>query len=152
MTLSSSWARQRHAADCLCVSERTLHRWRASGLLKPGLHFRRTFPTGNSPLLYHLERCEQAMNEACARTPGLLEVAPRQSTQASRRGLESHLPQRSGSASAAALVNASQGASEGKAGEDGQSLADGGIDAAAGPIAEQAGGIKRRAARRLVRG
>jgi hypothetical protein len=36
MTHTPHWSVQRQAADCLGVSERTLHRWRSAGLLKPG--------------------------------------------------------------------------------------------------------------------
>ena len=45
MTHIPHWSVQRQAADCLGVSERTLHRWRSAGLLKPGEHFRRKFPS-----------------------------------------------------------------------------------------------------------
>ncbi len=75
MSSTFPWAVQRTAADHLGISERTLHRWRAAGLLKPGLHFRRKFPNPNSPLLYHLERCDEVMSQACARPPQRLEVA-----------------------------------------------------------------------------
>ncbi len=75
MSSTFPWAVQRTAADHLGISERTLHRWRAAGLLKPGLHFRRKFPNPNSPLLYHLERCDEAMSQACVRSPQRLEVA-----------------------------------------------------------------------------
>ena len=47
MNSTPVWSMQRHAADCLGVSERTLHRWRSAGLLKPGEHYRRKFPTPN---------------------------------------------------------------------------------------------------------
>ncbi|MFN9569874.1 MAG: hypothetical protein ACK59G_08015, partial [Cyanobacteriota bacterium] len=76
MTAPCPWAMQREAAACLGVSERTLHRWRSADLLQAGVHYRRKFSNPNSPLLYYLERCEQAMNEAAARHPGRLEVAP----------------------------------------------------------------------------
>jgi predicted site-specific integrase-resolvase len=76
MTQTSPWAKQRLAADHLGVSESTLHRWRSAGLLKPGVHFRRKFPNPNSPLLYHLERCDEAMSQACARPPHRMERAP----------------------------------------------------------------------------
>jgi predicted site-specific integrase-resolvase len=66
---------QRAAADQLGISERTLHRWRSAGLLKPGEHFRRKFPASNSPLLYQLERCEQTMAAAFARDVRTLERA-----------------------------------------------------------------------------
>jgi hypothetical protein len=69
------WSVQRQAG--------TLHRWRSAGLLKPGEHFRRKFPSPNSPLLYHVEGCEEAMNHACARPWQQLERAP----QCSRENL-----------------------------------------------------------------
>jgi len=68
-----TWACARVARDHLGVSERTLARWRGCGLLKAGKHWRRKFPTGNSPVLYHLALCEEAMGEATARTAGTLE-------------------------------------------------------------------------------
>jgi hypothetical protein len=40
-----------------------------------GVHYRRKFPSSNSPLLYQLERCEIAMNEACFRKVQTLELA-----------------------------------------------------------------------------
>ena len=74
MPMTSNWAPSRAASDYLQVSERTLHRWRAAGLLKQGVHYRRKFPASNSPLLYHLQLCEQAMTDACARDPRSLEL------------------------------------------------------------------------------
>lgn len=67
------WATARQARQELGVSERTLSRWRTGGLLEPGQHWRRKFPSPNSPVLYHLERCQSAMEEATARTAALLE-------------------------------------------------------------------------------
>jgi hypothetical protein len=78
---SAAWAVQRQTADHLGISERTLHRWRQAGLLKAGEHFRRKFPSPNSPLLYHLQRCEEAMSAACARPWQQLEQAPQRSRQ-----------------------------------------------------------------------
>jgi hypothetical protein len=75
MTLTTKWAPARVAADYLRVSERTLHRWRAAGLLKTGVHYRRKFPATNSPLLYQLELCEKAMTDAFARDHRTLELA-----------------------------------------------------------------------------
>lgn len=75
MTTPTQWAPARAAADYLQVSERTLQRWRAAGLLQPAKHYRRKFPAANSPLLYHLERCEQAMTAAFARDHRTLELA-----------------------------------------------------------------------------
>ncbi len=86
MTTTSPWAMQRQAADHLGVSESTLQRWRAAGLLKPGQHFRRKFPNPNSPLLYHLERCYEAMATACARPAARMEVAPVRSGGCRARG------------------------------------------------------------------
>ena len=74
-TTLAHWASSRSAADALAVSERTVHRWRTAGLLKPGIHWRRKFPASNSPLLYDLEAVEAVMREAAARAPQLLEVA-----------------------------------------------------------------------------
>jgi hypothetical protein len=75
ITLSSAqeWADARSAGQFLGVSEKTLGRWRKAGLFRAGVHWRRKFPSINSPVLYHLERCNEAMNEATARTPHLLE-------------------------------------------------------------------------------
>ena len=75
MTTATQWAPARAAADYLNVSERTLLRWRAAGLLKIGVHYRRKFPSTNSPLLYQLELCEKAMTEAFARDHRTLELA-----------------------------------------------------------------------------
>ena len=75
MKTTQLWVPQRAAADELGVSERTLLRWRSAGLLQPGTHFRRKFPAVNSPLLYQLERCEEAMNAAFARDFRTLELA-----------------------------------------------------------------------------
>ena len=72
---SQMWACARLARDYLGVSEKTLARWRVSGLLKAGKHWRRKFPTGNSPVLYHLSLCEEAMGEATARSASLQEKA-----------------------------------------------------------------------------
>ena len=75
MRPTTEWVSSRDAADHLGISERTLHRWRASQLLRPGRDFCRKFPTStNSPLLYDLGAVERAMREASRRSPGLLEV------------------------------------------------------------------------------
>jgi predicted site-specific integrase-resolvase len=75
MAITTKWVPGRTAADYLNVSERTLFRWRAAGLLKAGVHFRRKFPAPNSALVYDLELCEKAMNAACARDFRTLELA-----------------------------------------------------------------------------
>lgn len=71
---AQEWVDARSAGRALGVSEKTLCRWRKAGLFKAGTHWRRKFPKANSPVLYHLESCNEAMNEATARTPHLLEV------------------------------------------------------------------------------
>ena len=67
-TRHCAWATAREARDQLGVSERTLARWRASGLFQPGQHWRRKFPSPNSPVQYHLEQCQAVMSEATARS------------------------------------------------------------------------------------
>ena len=73
--LNPKWVAQRATADQLGISERTLLRWRTAGFLKLGVHYRRKFPAPNSPLLYRIERCEQAMSAAFARDVRTLETA-----------------------------------------------------------------------------
>jgi predicted site-specific integrase-resolvase len=63
---TSDWLGAHDAARALGISYSTLYRWRTSGLFKAGTHWRRKFPSGNSPVLYHLERCSQAMCAATA--------------------------------------------------------------------------------------
>ena len=72
MTLK--WIPARDAAASLGVSERTLQRWRKNNFLKVGIHWRRKFPSSNSPLLYQIELCEKAMSDACARDAKSLEL------------------------------------------------------------------------------
>ncbi len=75
MSAISPWASSRAAADYLQISQRTLLRWRDAGLLKLGVHYRRKFPATNSPLLYQLQACEQAMTETFSRDFRTLELA-----------------------------------------------------------------------------
>jgi hypothetical protein len=70
----SQWLDARSTGSALGVSEKTLSRWRKAGLLKAGIHWRRKFPSPNSPVLYQLELCCQAMSEATARCAALLET------------------------------------------------------------------------------
>ena len=70
---TTAWACARVASDQLGVSERTLARWRGCGLFKPGRHWRRKFPSANSPVLYHLDLCQEAMGDASARMASMLE-------------------------------------------------------------------------------
>jgi len=137
MTAPCPWAVQRGAADRLGISERTLHRWRSAGLLTAGEHYRRKFPNPNSPLLYHLERCEQTMSEATARHPGRLEVALLPSRQATARSLEV-APSAGAERCLGRFASAPtpHRAPEGQPGQDAQPLADAGINAVVGPLAE----------------
>lgn len=73
--ISQKWGTSRRTSDQLQISEKTLYRWRQSNILKAGIHFRRKFPVANSPILYNLELCEQAMADAFARDPRNLELA-----------------------------------------------------------------------------
>jgi hypothetical protein len=144
---------QRDAAARLGISERTLHRWRSAGLLQAGEHWRRKFPNPNSPLLYHLERCEATMSEAAARHPGRLEVAPLCSSQRRSRPLEVAPTAGLAALRSPSLPPSAHRSPQGEAGEDGEALADGGIDAAAGTVAEHLGGIEgQRPRARLRRG
>ncbi len=70
---TQEWLDARSAGRALGVSEKTLCRWRKAELFKAGVHWRRKFPSTNSPVLYHLERCNKAMNEAIARPASLME-------------------------------------------------------------------------------
>lgn len=58
-----TWLTTQEATDHFRVSARTLQRFRVQGLLKAGLHFRRKFPTTNSPLLYNRETVEQTLSQ-----------------------------------------------------------------------------------------
>jgi hypothetical protein len=133
---------QREAAARLGISERTLHRWRTAGLLQPGEHYRRKFPNPNSPLLYHLERCEQTMSEAAARHPGRLEVAPLSSRQGRRQPMEVAPVAGSGALRSVCFPPTPHGSPQCQPREDAEPLADGCIHAAAGPAADDLRGIK----------
>jgi hypothetical protein len=69
MTHASPWANARAASDFLGVSEKTLFRWRSLGIFEAGLHYRRKFPSLNSPVLYHLPLCQEAMATSMKSTP-----------------------------------------------------------------------------------
>ena len=71
----SPFAKTREAADYLDCSESTLFRYRKEGLLEEGKHWRRKWPSNNSPVLYHLENCEKALMQQFARDARTLELA-----------------------------------------------------------------------------
>ena len=153
MTAPCPWAMQREAAACLGISERTLHRWRSAGLLQAGVHYRRKFPNLNSPLLYHLERCEQAMNEAAARHPGRLEVVPLTSSQTRSQPLEVAPTAGAGSLRSVCFPPTPHRAPQGQPRQDAEPLLHRRVDPAAGPVAEHLGGIQgHRPRMRLRRG
>ena len=62
-----TWLTTQEAADHFRVSARTLHRFRTQGVLKAGLHFRKKFPTPNSPYLYNRESVEETLSHQCSR-------------------------------------------------------------------------------------
>ena len=66
----------KQASEILAFSEATLRRLRQKGVLKAGLHYRRKFAgNNNSPILYNLEVCEEALLERDARDARTLELA-----------------------------------------------------------------------------
>ncbi len=142
MTAPCPWAMQREAAARLGISERTLHRWRSADLLQAGVHYRRKFPNPNSPLLYHLERCEQAMNEAAARHPGRLEVAPLFSSQSRSQPLEVAPTAGARSLRGVCFPPTPHRPSQGQPRKDAQPLAHGVVHPVAGAVAEHLSGIQ----------
>ena len=75
MTTESPWKGSRDAAYVLNVSERQLFRWRAAGIFVAGTHYIRKFPNSNSALLYQVELCQKAMQDASSRNVETLETA-----------------------------------------------------------------------------
>lgn len=73
MTTTTPWLTAAQACAALGISLSTLYRWRATGLLKAGVDWRRKFPSGNSPVLYHLDRCEQRMGQLTASSASSIE-------------------------------------------------------------------------------
>ncbi len=151
---TTPWRMQRETADALAVSERTLHRWRSAGLLRAGHHYRRKFPSANSPLLYHLERCEETMSQACALGPAI-ESAPEGSRE---RPIESHRPaptrsNRSADSFPLRAITTRHRPPQGQPREDAQPLPHGVIHPVAGAVAEHLSGIQGHRPRvRLRRG
>ena len=71
---TATWLATPEAARALGISISTLYRWRIDGLLRPGQDWRRKFPNPNSPVLYHLQRCENRMGELAATTADAIEA------------------------------------------------------------------------------
>ena len=61
---TNKWVSTKVMADHLEVSTKTLQRFRTSGLLKLGIHWRRKFPTTKRYLLYNLELVEKLLINA----------------------------------------------------------------------------------------
>ena len=68
-TILKKWFSTKEIASYLEVSEKTLQRWRNSGFLKLGIHYRRKFPTTNRYIIYNSELIESLL-----KTAGYLEV------------------------------------------------------------------------------
>tara|TARA_B100000212_G_scaffold144025_1_gene108339 strand:- start:133 stop:363 length:231 start_codon:yes stop_codon:yes gene_type:complete len=74
--MNKKWFSARETSDLLAFSEATLRRLRQKGILKPGRHYRRKFAGNiNSPIIYDLELCEQALRERDERDARTLELA-----------------------------------------------------------------------------
>tara|TARA_B100000965_G_C19284596_1_gene623102 strand:+ start:424 stop:660 length:237 start_codon:yes stop_codon:yes gene_type:complete len=73
--IDSDWLTARETAAYLRVSERQLLRWRKTGILETGVHYRRKFPSPKSALLYQIKLCEKAMCDASSRDYRTLEMA-----------------------------------------------------------------------------
>ena len=145
MTVPCPWAVQRDAAARLGISERTLHRWRTAGLLQPGEHFLRKFPNPNSPLHYHLERCEHTMSAAAAaaaRHPGRLEVAPLSSRHGKSQPKEVAPTAGSGALRSVCFPPTAHGSPQCQPREDAEPLAKGCIHPLTGAVAENLRGIE----------
>ena len=73
---TKKWHTAAETSEQLAFSEATLRRLRQKGVLKAGVHYRRKFAGNpNSPILYKIEECEQALNERDARDARTLELA-----------------------------------------------------------------------------
>ena len=68
-TIQKKWISTKKIADYLEVSEKTLQRWRNTGFLKLGIHYRRKFPTTNRYIIYIFELIDSLL-----KTSGSLEV------------------------------------------------------------------------------
>ena len=67
--IQKKWISTKEIANYLDVSEKTLQRWRNTGFLKLGIHYRRKFPTTNRYIIYNSELIDSLL-----KTAGSLEV------------------------------------------------------------------------------
>ena len=67
--VQKKWVSTKEIASYLEVSEKTLQRWRNTGFLKLGIHYRRKFPTTNRYIIYNFELIDSLL-----KTSGSLEV------------------------------------------------------------------------------
>ena len=68
-TIQKKWLSTKDICNHLGVSEKTLQRWRNSGFLKLGIHYRRKFPTTQRYIIYN-----PLLIEKLLATAGSLEV------------------------------------------------------------------------------
>ena len=68
-TIQKKWLSTKDICNHLEVSEKTLQRWRNSGFLKLGIHYRRKFPTTQRYIIYN-----PLLIEKLLATAGSLEV------------------------------------------------------------------------------
>jgi predicted site-specific integrase-resolvase len=57
------WMSSHQTARELGISVRTLRRWRESGRLKPGEHYRRKGPSPDSDVIYNVAACVQIIDD-----------------------------------------------------------------------------------------
>ena len=62
--VQKKWVSTKEIASYLEVSEKTLQRWRNTGFLKLGIHYRRKFPTTNRYIIYNSELIERLLKTA----------------------------------------------------------------------------------------
>ena len=73
---TKKWLTAAETANILAFSEATLRRLGQGNIFKAGVHYRRKFAGNhNSPILYNLEICEEALLERDARDARTLELA-----------------------------------------------------------------------------
>ena len=73
---TKKWLTAAETSKQLNFSEATLRRHRQRGILRFGTHCRRKFAgNNNSPILYDIEACEEALLERDARDARTLELA-----------------------------------------------------------------------------